>query len=438
VITACGGSLPPQAPVATGAVDAPIPAAKAGEGPAPEDDSAVPVRADDATWGSRTAWATVVVFSDLQCPYCAKAAATLQELRGRYGPESLRIVFKHNPLGFHPHARPAAEIAQGVLELGGEAAFWRYHEIVLHRQRMMDEDLLLDWGAEAGVSAAELEAGYRARRWAAKIDRDMDLARALDMRGTPMFLVNGALLSGAQPIEKFEAIIDEQIALAKAHVERGGARDHVYAERAALNRAAAAARADELERAAPRRPPPPDRVDVALPASAPSRGAKGAKVVIQEFADFQCPFCARVEATLDDLLAAYPTDVRVVWRDMPLASHDDAPLAAEAAREAFAQKGNDGFWRMQRRLLAAQRAPAGLERDALRAHARAAGLDVARFDAALDARTHRAAVDADAKAAAAAGIDATPAFVINGHYLTGAQPLARFRQLVERALAEAR
>ena len=88
----------------------------------------------------------------------------------------------------------------------------------------------------------------------------------------------------------------------------------------------------------------------------------------------------------------------------------------------------------QKKLFENQRNPGGLERPALESYAAALGIDMARFRAALDQRTHRAAVDADAKIASDAGIRGTPGFVINGYFVSGAQPLHKFEEVIDLAL----
>ena len=168
---------------------------------------------------------------------------------------------------------------------------------------------------------------------------------------------------------------------------------------------------------------------------APFRGNKNAKVVIQQWSDFQCPFCARVEPTVDALMKEYGDRVKLVWRDKPLPMHPDAALAAEVAREALAQRGPDAFWKMHDKLFANQQK---LKRDDLEVYATDLGLDKARVSKSLDGRTHQSVIDADDKLGTEIGISGTPAFLINNYYLSGAQPLAKFRKLVERALAESR
>ena len=70
-----------------------------------------------------------MVFSDFECPRCALAEIALDEVKDWFGAAKVRIVFKHAPAAFHPHARLAVTVAQGVFELGGSAAFWSFHEL---------------------------------------------------------------------------------------------------------------------------------------------------------------------------------------------------------------------------------------------------------------------------------------------------------------------
>jgi protein-disulfide isomerase len=115
--------------------------------------------------------------------------------------------------------------------------------------------------------------------------------------------------------------------------------------------------------------------------------------------------------------------------------HPDAPMASQAAREAFKQKGPDGFWKMHEIMFKNQQK---LKREDLEGYAKEVGLDMDKFKKALDTQAHKAAVDADDKAGTDVGITGTPAFVINGYYLSGAQPYAKFKKLIDRALAEAK
>jgi protein-disulfide isomerase len=140
----------------------------------------------------------------------------------------------------------------------------------------------------------------------------------------------------------------------------------------------------------------------------------------------------------------YKDKVKIVWRDKPLPFHKSAPLAHQAAREAYAQKSNDGFWKMHDLLFDGQKEP-GLGRPALEGHAEKLGLDMGKFKAALDGESHKAFIDEAAAASDKAGIRGTPGFVISsaktpdkGYFLSGAQPFAKFKKLIDLAIKESK
>jgi protein-disulfide isomerase len=249
----------------------------------------------------------------------------------------------------------------------------------------------------------------------------MDLAMDLNARGTPHFFVNGRRVTGAQPFEKFQSLIDEQLGKAKALLAAGTPRAKVY---------------DELMKEGKEPPPPEKKTLPPPPPDAPSKGPAGAKVVIQEFSEFECPFCKRVGPTMKEIEQEYGNKVRIVWRHLPLPFHQNAQLASEAAQEAFAQKGSAAFWQYHDKLFDAQGTPGGLERPNLEKIAGEVGLDMTKFKAALDSRKHKERIEKDAAAAKEAGINGTPGFVINGYFLSGAQPTAAFKKLIARAMKE--
>lgn len=180
----------------------------------------------------------------------------------------------------------------------------------------------------------------------------------------------------------------------------------------------------------------PEAVVLRVPVdNAPVRGAADALVTIVAFSDFQCPFCARVLDTLERIAETYGPDVRFVFRHNPLPFHTDAMPAAEAAMEAYAQRGATGFWAMHDLLFENQHA---LDRASLERYAAQTGLDLARFRMALDGHVHQPAIEADQRMAAQLGARGTPSFFINGRALVGAQPFESFRAVIDEALRDAR
>ena len=162
-----------------------------------------------------------------------------------------------------------------------------------------------------------------------------------------------------------------------------------------------------------------------------TRGPEGAPVTILEWSDFQCPFCREAQPVLGRLLAEFPEQVRLVFKDFPLRSHELAVPAALAARCASAQ---GRFWEYHDLLFVAQPAFA---RDALVGYARRLGLDESRFTECLDAARLQEDVMADQSEGRAAGVRATPTFFVNGQKIEGALPIEEFRAAVRRALHEA-
>jgi protein-disulfide isomerase len=367
--------------------------------------------------GPATALVTIVMFTDLECPFCVKVMTTIDELLVKYEGK-LRVVYKHNALPFHPEAEREAAVAMEARAQHGDAGFWKAVGVLFARTGEIDAADYAAFGSALKVDAARLRGAVEKRRYQAAFEEDQALADDMKATGTPHFFINGRRLVGAQPRDKFEKLIDEELAKAGKLVAAGTQPAAVY---------------DAIMKTANPGPPLP-RVKVPAPTAAqPSRGAKNARVVIQMFSDLQCPFCGKVEPTLDDLLQEFPGQVRIVFRHLPLPFHTQAPAAAEAAEEAFRQKGDKGFWAMVDLIFEDQSA-AALSRAGLADKARKLKLDVAAFDAALDSGRHRPKLETDRKIAAEAGFTGTPGFAIGDYFLGGAQSLSTFRRLVRKAL----
>ena len=171
------------------------------------------------------------------------------------------------------------------------------------------------------------------------------------------------------------------------------------------------------------------RTPVSIAADDPSQGKADAPVTVVEFSDFQCPFCLRANATVDQVLKTYGDKIHFVYRHYPLPNHPNARPAAEASACA-AEQGQ--FWPYHDRLFEQQ---SKLSDSDLKTHAAALGLDTARFNACFDAHKYKARVDADMQAGNEAGVNGTPAFFINGRLLSGAQPFDEFKRVIDEELA---
>lgn len=169
---------------------------------------------------------------------------------------------------------------------------------------------------------------------------------------------------------------------------------------------------------------------VAVDSSGPSRGPADAPVVIVEFSDYQCPFCKRAEPTIDALVAKYPTQVRVVYRHMPLDGLH--PRARAASIAAVCAEAQGKFWEYHGKLFENQQA---LSDEDLDKHATELGLDLASFKTCLANPETAQRVQRDSDAARAVGITGTPAFLINGILISGARPVDDFSKWIDQELA---
>lgn len=162
----------------------------------------------------------------------------------------------------------------------------------------------------------------------------------------------------------------------------------------------------------------------------PSLGPADAPITIVEFSDFQCPFCRRWhDQTYESLLAAYPGQIRIVYRHLPLVSiHPDSFSAAEAAMCAGDQ---NVFWQYHDKLFSSE----SLGNAVYEQYARELSLDIPRFVDCLTEHKFEEAIQADSDFALNLGVSSTPTFFVNGLAIVGAQPLNVFKQLIDKELA---
>lgn len=373
--------------------------------------------------GKSTALVTLVMIADFQCPFCKRAAPTVAALEAKYG-DQLRVVFKQNPLPMHQRAEPAAQFAIEAGVQKGPAMFWKAFQALFDQSDRLEDQDLSDLAQTLGLDVKRMQKAIATHAHKDRIERDQELADDVQASGTPHFFVNGRRLIGAQPKEKFEALIDEEIGKAQQLLAQGTLPDKIY---------------DALQKDAKTAAPAERILAPAATLNNPGKGAPvGAPVTIQMFADFECPFCRRAQSTMDEIIAKFPGKVRIVWRHKPLPFHTFAQMAAEASVEAFKQKGDAGFWRFASRLFETQAAGTGLDRQVIERVAGEAGLDVVRLSATLDARTHWTTVVADMELAERLKISGTPGFVVNDYFISGAQPFSRFKRYIKESLAGAK
>lgn len=170
----------------------------------------------------------------------------------------------------------------------------------------------------------------------------------------------------------------------------------------------------------------PVKIDIG---SSPSKGPADAKVTVVEFSDFQCPYCTRGAKTIEQIVAAYPKDVKVVFKNMPLDFHDQAKPAAKAALAAHKQ---GKFWEYHDILFANQQ---GLNEAFYVEQAQKLGLNVDKFKADMASPEVEKQLESDIAIAKQNGIEGTPGFFVNGVAVRGAYPFEHFKKIIDRWLS---
>src|SRR5210317_180554 len=160
------------------------------------------------------------------------------------------------------------------------------------------------------------------------------------------------------------------------------------------------------------------------------KGDADAPVTITLFDDFQCPYCAKLVPTLDQVMAAYPKQVKVVFKHFPLSMHK---FARQAAIASIAARNQGKFWPMHDELFANYKK---LDNELIRELAEKVGLDMKKFDTDIANPALLQEVNNDIQLGANAGVRGTPAAYINGLQLKD-RSLKGFKMMIDAELKKA-
>jgi protein-disulfide isomerase len=150
---------------------------------------------------------TVVEFTDYQCPYCHRAQSTIDEVLDHYK-DRVRLVHLDFPLDFHPGAMPAARAARCA---GEQGHFWEYHHNLMTQKGTLDATDLESRAAALHLTPGPFAKCLASDRYDAAIQADLEQGKKLGVNGTPAYLVNGRMITGARPYSDFAAVIDDEL-----------------------------------------------------------------------------------------------------------------------------------------------------------------------------------------------------------------------------------
>ncbi len=335
---------------------------------------------------------SIVEFADFQCPFCARQAPELRRLQAEYGGR-VSVVFKNFPLPIHAHARAAH---QAALAAGEQGKFWEMHDLIYAHPGHLSAADFDHYADLLGLDKDRFHSALRGGAANTVIEADLAEGKKLGIAATPTLLVDGHRLQGAQTYAALKRITEAEL------------KGEKWKSEAPVVSAYVKVNTD----------------------GAPAKGQLSAPVTVVEFSDFQCPFCAKAVAPLDQIIQNNQGNLRWVFKNFPLGIHADAPLAHRAALSA----GEQGkFWEMHDLIFAHQKT---MKRRDLLNFASQLHLDLDRFQKDLDDPRFEARIQADQDEGVRLGIRATPTFVINGEVVSGFSS-SRFKEIVRRQLANA-
>jgi protein-disulfide isomerase len=338
--------------------------------------------------GSPDAAVTITEYADFQCPFCASARSSVDQVLREY-PSRVKLVFKSFPLDFHADSRLAH---QAALAADKQGKFWEMHDLIFARQRTIKRDDLFAVAKSLGLDMDRFAKDVQSEEVRAQIEAERAEGQRKGVQGTPTFYIDGEELVGAASVAQFEAGIDRSL------------------------------RAKGIE---------PARLPITADGG-PARGPEHAPVTVLWYSDVASPLAVQANRLMEQVLDSYPREVRVVFKNRPLEFHRDAVLAHQALMAAAAQ---GKFWAMHSLLLANQ---SSLTAPQLADYAGQIGLDTRKFVADLSSQKLLDQVQRDVSQARDAGINGVPVFFVNGARVDGVQPLSSFKAIVDEQIQKTR
>jgi protein-disulfide isomerase len=324
----------------------------------------------------------------------------------------------------HKSAKPAAKAALAAHKQG---KFWEMHDALFEkagsaRGALAAPGVYEELAKQIGLDVEKFKKDLADAELDTMITEDQKVAAQFGAGGTPAFFVNGRFVSGAQPFEAFQAIIEEEKAKAEKFMKDKGVKpEELYEEMA---------KGWETEVKAP---PVADhkRRDIALDGVYGKGNTKNPELTIVECSDFDCPYCARGAQLVEQIFKApeYKDKVAFYFLNFPLPMHKNA----ESAHLAAVAAGKQGKFFEMHDLLFADRNKRS-EAD-YKAMAKQLGLDVDKFVADWKSPETKKQLEADMAECKKHGVRGTPNFFVNGRSMRGAVPFPMAKQVLDEELA---
>ncbi|MBF0297695.1 MAG: DsbA family protein [Oligoflexia bacterium] len=169
---------------------------------------------DSPAYGAVDAKVTIILFADYQCPFTARGFQLLENISDKYGKKKIKVVFKHYPLSYHVMAYLLASASMCIYE-NDQDNFWKFSKLIFQDQTNLSRDAIKEKAKKSGISSKDMEIFEKCmdgKKFANKIDVDLEIGRKIGVKATPTFFINGKMINGIIAQDTFEDIIDEELA----------------------------------------------------------------------------------------------------------------------------------------------------------------------------------------------------------------------------------
>jgi len=166
--------------------------------------------------GPDNAKVTIVEYSDYQCPFCSRGYQTMEtQVLKEYG-DKVRFIYKNFPLPMHPWASPAAIASECTLDQKNSDAYWKLYNYYFQNQKDLNlqnlKDKTLEQLKDTNIDVAKWTDCFDNKKTEDIVKKETAEGSSVGVSGTPAFIINGRLVSGAQPFESFKTVIDGELA----------------------------------------------------------------------------------------------------------------------------------------------------------------------------------------------------------------------------------
>lgn len=400
-------------------------------GEVPADIFKVEVPAHAPVWGNSEADVTMVLIDDFECPFCARLHTTYEQIKKEFDGK-IRIAFVNLPLRFHKKATPAAMAAMAAHQ---QDKFWDMYDVLFKKQKEWKSAPDLQKWFEDEAKLLELDMDkFKKDMESAQLKKiiadDMAFADDLGVRGTPATFVNGRFVNGALPFEAFKKVIEEELEKVTPLKEKGLKGNDLYLEIIKNGSPRVTKAPDKNTQKAD-----PDKIyDVKLTGLEPVKGSKDAQITIIEFSEFQCPFCRRGAATIEEVVDEYKGKVKLVFKHMPLAFHKEAKPAALFSIAVKKIHGDELFFAVGKMLFEKQSEWKADHMKKFENYSKELNLDWKKISKEMQSSETEMVLKQDMDEASKHGVRGVPAFFINGKMVSGAKKKEYFKAVIDNML----